>query len=145
MSQSEVPKTDLLPVHKLDNLKENKTSKRDRKKEQIVAFVVKDLKNNPNLSRTDFACIAQACQLIENFVKKKDKIDKFDLVVRAFCLLFPGLQPAEIEILRRLVQTVLDSKLVKKIGKHIEFYSYVKKVFISNFLFRDSQRNHNQH
>lgn len=140
MSTVEQPKTDLLPLEKLANVKENKTSKREKKKEQIIVYVVNNLKSNPSLSRNDVASVSNACQLVENIVKKKDKIDKLELVLQIFSRLFLNapLQPNEIEWFKNTVNHLLDSKQIKRIAKHIEFYSYVKKVFISNFLFRDA-------
>lgn len=132
-----VPQTDLLPIYKLENVKENKTSKREKKKTQIVQYVVDDLKSNPNLSKNDVASVARACQLIENTVKKKDKIDKLELVIQIFTTMFQHLQPVEVDIIKAIVQFVLDSKLINKVSKFVEIYSYVRKVVINNCLFRD--------
>lgn len=136
MSQPVVA-TDLLPVYTLDNVKENRTSKREKKKEQIINYIVSDLKGNPVLSKNDVASIARACQLIENMVKKKDKIDKLELVVTIFSKIFVGLQPQEIDVIKGAVQFVLDSKLIRKVTTYVKLYSYVRKVIINNCLFRD--------
>lgn len=138
MSQSTTEtNTELLPVHILSNVKENKTSKREKKKQQIINYVVEDLKKNPILSKNDVASVARACQLVENTVKKKDKINKLELVVLIFSKIFTHLQPAEIDIIKACVQFVLDSKLIRKVGLSVKVYSYVRKVVINNFFFRD--------
>lgn len=137
MSQPTIPATDLLPIHLLENVKDNKTSKREKKKEQLINYIVADLRGNPMLSKSDVASIARACQLIENMVKKKDKIDKLELVVTIFSKLFPALPAADIVMLKNVVQFVLDIKLIKKVSIRTQMYSYARKVFISNCLFRD--------
>lgn len=138
MSQPIVPSTDLLPVHVIANVKENKTSKREKKKQQIITYVMKDLQDNPILSKNDVASIARACQLIENLVKKKDKIDKLELVLTIFNKIFQHLQPVEIDAIKSGVQFVLDSKLIKKVSTYRHVYSYARKVVINNCLFRDN-------
>ena len=138
MNQNTPPekKTELLNVNVLENVKENKTSKREKKKQQIVDYIVDDLKQNPVLSKNDIGCITRACQLIENMVKKKDKINKLDLVIYIFNKLFTHLQPADIEFIKSCVQFVLDSKLITKVKLYVKVYSYFKKVVINNILFR---------
>lgn len=131
------PITDLLPVHTLENVKENRTSKREKKKEQIINYIVSDLKGNPVLSKNDVASVARACQLIENMVKKKDKIDKLELVVTIFSKIFVGIQPHEIDVIKGIIQFVLDSKLIRKVSTYVKVYSYMRKVIINNCLFRD--------
>ena len=139
MSQNTPPenKYDLLNVNVLENVKENKTSKREKKKEQIINYVVDDLKKNPHLNKSDVASVSRCCQLVENMVKKKDKIDKLELVVMIFNKIFQHLQPAEIDIIKNVVQFVLDSKLIHKVKMYVKVYSWVKKVVINNCLFRE--------
>jgi len=129
--------TELLPVHILSNVKENRTSKREKKKQQIINYIVEDLKKNPILSKNDVASVSRACQLIENMVKKKDKIDKLELVISIFNKIFMHLQPAEVDVIKNVVQFVLDSKLIHKVRMSVKVYSYVRKVVINNCLFRD--------
>jgi hypothetical protein len=131
------PNTELLPVQTLQCVKENPTSKREKKKRQIINYIVEDLQKNPILSKNDVASVARACQLVENMVKKKDKIDKLDLVVSIFNKIFQHLQPAEIDVIKACVQFVLDSKLIHKVKLSVQVYSYLRKVVIHNCLFRD--------
>ena len=132
--------TELLPVHILSNVKENRTSKRHKKKEQIINYIVNDLKQNPILSKNDVASVSRACQLIENMVKRKDKIDKMELVVSIFNKIFQHLQPSEIDVIKACVQFVLDSKLIRKVGLYVKVYSYARKVILNNFFFRDQNQ-----
>ena len=136
MSQTPEPVTDLLPVQTLGNIKENKSSKREKKKDQIVNYVVNDVKKIPNLNKVNLAWIQRACELIENMVKKKDKIDKWSIMVKIFNTLFAGASPTDMDVLKSHVEHMLDNKLIKKVARHIMAYSFVRKVFISNFLFR---------
>ena len=128
---------ELLPIHILANVKENRTSKREKKKNQIINYIVDDLKKNPILSKNDVASVSRACQLVENMVKKKDKIDKLELIVSIFNKIFMHLQPAEIEVIKSCVQFVLDSKLIHKVRLYVKVYSYVRRVVVNNCLFRD--------
>ena len=77
MSQIVDLETDLIPLHRVENVRENKTSKREKRKAQIVNYVVKDVRKLPNLSKFSLTWIQRACDLIENIVKKKNKIDKW--------------------------------------------------------------------
>lgn len=138
MSQVIEPKTDLLPMHVLQNVKENRTSKREKKKQQIVNYIVEDLKHKPTVGKGDVASVTHACQLVENMVKKKDKIDKLELVIMVFSKIFQHLQPAEIDLIKGFVQFALDSKLVKRVSTYAQTYYFVRKVIINNFLFRDA-------
>lgn len=136
MNQNVQPVTDLLPIHTLENVKENKTSKREKKKDQIVQYIVRDVKQIPNLCKTNIAWIQRACELIENMVKKKDKIDKWDIIVNVFHVLFPNMPPMDIDLLREMVCHLLDNKLIKKVATSVKLYSFMRKVVISNCLFR---------
>lgn len=128
-------------ANKIANVKENKAFKKERKKQQIIDSVVTDLKKNPARSKTDISCIVRCCSLIENLVKKKYKIDKFDIVIKVFTVLFGALTEVDTKQLAKSVESILDCKLIKKVGIPKEIYSYAKKVFINNFLFRDQQYN----
>jgi hypothetical protein len=128
----------LLHLHTVENVKENKTSKREKKKAQIVSYIVNDIKKIPNISKTSICWIQRTCDLIENMVKKKDKIDKWLLIVKVFQLLFPNNSPADLDALKEIIQHLMDNKLIKKVTKHVKLFSYMKKVIVSNFLFRNT-------
>ena len=136
MSKVIVP-TDLLPIQTLSIVKDNATSKREKKKSQVIAYIVADLKMIPTISKNSITCVHRACVLIENMVRKKDKIDKFDLIVKIFTALFPAILPAEIELIREIVTHLLDNKLIFKVARSLKVYSYVKKIMVSNLLFRE--------
>lgn len=131
------PEYDLLNINVLQNVKENKTSKREKKKQQIIDYVINDIKKNPVLSKNNVSVIERSCQLIENNVKKKDKIDKLELLLLIFNKLFNHLQPSEIEFIKSTVEYLLDKKLISKVKLCVKVYSYLKKVVINNCLFRD--------
>lgn len=52
-----------------------------------------------------------------------------------FNKIFQHLQPAEIDIIKNVVQFVLDAKLIHKVRMSVKVYSYVRKVVINNFFF----------
>ena len=119
------------------NVNENKAFKRERIKQNIIDIVRFEIDKNPNRHKNDISCIIRACELIENLVKKKYNIDKFDIILKVFNALFGVLQPADIEQLKKAVDAVLACKLIKKVCYRKNIYSYIKKVFIHNFLFRE--------
>lgn len=126
-------------VRKVANVKVNKAFKQGTLRNDIINIIVKDLQRNPDRSKTDVSCIIRCCQLIENLVKKKYKLDKFEILFRVFENLFGQLSGPEREFLQKTVQSILADKRIKKVGIPKEIYSYAKKVFIHNFLFRDEQ------
>jgi hypothetical protein len=85
---SKATDTDLLPMSKLTNMKENKTSKRERKKQQITNHVYNKLLGRSDLAANSVATITDVCQNVENAVRKKDKIDKIDVVIAIMCKFF---------------------------------------------------------
>lgn len=119
------------------NVKENKAFKKGRKMQQIVDIIVRELKKNPNREKHDVSCIMRCCELIENLVKKKYHMDKFDIVVKVFTTLFGVLAGPEVELLKKTVDAILDCKLIKKVALSKSVISYLKRVFTHNFLFRD--------
>lgn len=121
---------------KAENVKENKAYRNKRKKEEVVKILIKELNKISTRSKTDLSCIRRCCQLIENLVKKKYKLDKFMILVEALTGVFGVLAAPEIEQIRKMVQDIIDDKLVAKIPMYKEFVSYAKKVFQHNFLFR---------
>jgi hypothetical protein len=133
---SKATDTDLLPMSKLTNMKENKTSKRERKKQQITNHVYNKLLGRSDLAANSVATITDVCQNVENAVRKKDKIDKIDVVIAIMCNFFP-LTAIEIEFVKKTVQFLMDNKMIKKITMQREIYCYLKKVVINNLLFRD--------
>jgi hypothetical protein len=126
-------------THKIVNVKENKAFRKQRKRKEIIDIIVNELKKNPNRSKNDVSCIIRCCDLIENLVKKKYKMDKFDILLNVFIILFGAIQGTELEVLKNAVEAVLDCKLIKKVPRYRELYSYAKNVFSHNFLFRDQQ------
>jgi len=129
--------TDLIPTHLTALVKKQHTFKKDVKLKQTVDFIVADVSQNPKRSKNDVGCIARVCTLIENIIKKKDNIDKFEVVKQVFNILFGNLTQPEIDQLKNIVQFLLDSDMISKLPYSTLITSYLKKVISNNFLFRD--------
>ena len=127
---------DLIPVHVIELVKKKHTFKRKEKVKQIINYIVKDLQKNETINKNDLGAIRRCCELIENMVKKKDKIDKFDIVVKVFTILC-AYPVAEIPILKNNVQELLDNKAIKKVKNITKVYSYIRRVIVSNFFFHE--------
>jgi hypothetical protein len=123
---------------KISNIKENKTYKSSVKRAEIIRKIVTDLQRaGGKIDKNDQGVICRACILIENLVKKKYHLVKFDILIDILKeVTGVNLTPADVEVIRRVVQFCLDSKLVKKVGVSVRVFSYVRNVFIHNFLFR---------
>jgi hypothetical protein len=130
---------------KLANVPENKAFKKERKQQQIVDIIIAELKKNPNRAKHDVSCIIRCCELIEYLVKKKYHMDKFDIVVKVYNTLFGAMQPAEIEQLKKSIDTIIENKLFKRVAIYHEVYSYLKKVVIHNLLFRSDEPSEQPH
>ena len=127
--------TDLIPLHVVKLVKKKNTFKRNQKVNQIVQFIVADLKKNNNvIIKNDLGAIKRCCEIIENAVKKKDNIDKFDIVVKVFQIVC-NYALDEIPLLKNIVQELLDSRAIKKVKNSYRFYNYCRQVIISNFFF----------
>lgn len=127
---------DLIPEQVVVLVKKKHTYKRMEKIKQIIDYIVRDLHKSDRISSNDIGTVQRCCELIENMVKKKDKIDKFDVAVKVLTIVC-NLQAGEIPQLRNTVQFLLDSKAIKKVKLYRQIYSYARKVFVSNFLFRE--------
>jgi hypothetical protein len=90
---------------------------KDLKKCKILAELSKDLKRIPEYSkrRSDLEFILRACCIIENLVKKKDKLDKFELLVECFSFLFGPLEVSARTFLKDQVDFLWNRKNIKKI------------------------------
>lgn len=128
--------TDLIQPEVVSLVKKKHTFKRVEKIKQITNFIVKDLQKLEVIRINDIGTVQRCCELIENMVKKKDKIDKFEVICKVFTILC-NLQQSEIPNLKNTVQFLLDSKSIRKVRFYRKIYSYARKVFVSNFLFRE--------
>lgn len=104
--------------------------KRQIKIKQLIDYIVNELKGL-QLNKLDPALCEHLCNLIENFVKKKYKIDKSDLLIQIYKALFPsnnGITDADITQIKLIVQHLLDSKLIQKMPFIKTVANYVLKV-----------------
>lgn len=135
MSLSIEPENDLIPSYLNELINKKHGFKKDVKIKQMLDFINKDINKNPKRTKSDINIVLRVCNLVENIVDKKDKIDKLDIVIEAFKLIFASMTPQEIESLKNTVQFLLDSNLVKKINSRKRVYNYCSKVIQSNLFF----------
>lgn len=117
-------------------VRKKNTYKRKDKIKQVVDFIVKDLQSGEHTDKNDVGTIQRCCELIENLIKKKHGINKFDILIRVLTICCK-LQPADHEQLKNTVEFLLASKVIKKVKTKAKVYSYVRKCIISNFFFRE--------
>jgi hypothetical protein len=102
--------------------------------ELVLDKLVQEIKKLPNLQsfKLNNEMASLVCTLIENTVKKKDKVDKKKLAVQVLTLVFT-LTPAEQIIISNQIEYLLENKLIKKIKKAITTRAYRK---VKNVLFK---------
>jgi hypothetical protein len=95
--------------------------------ELVLDKLVQEIKKLPNLQsfKLNNEMASLVCTLIENTVKKKDKVDKKKLAVQVLTLVFT-LTPAEQIIISNQIEYLLENKLIKKIKKAITTRAYRK-------------------
>ena len=126
-------KLDLIPVTTLNLVKKKNGFERDVKIKQVIDYIVNDIKTNPKLHKQYLSILSRACNLIENSVQKKDHINKFDLLIDIYKVLFNDMQQHEIDILKVNVRDLLDNKSIKKISRKKKVYNYFQGIVINNF------------
>lgn len=127
------PNLNLLPMSTLDIVKRPNQFKRDVKFRQVVEYVVRDIKQNPKLNKQDNSVLIRICNLIENSIKKKDNINKFDLLIEIYRALFNDLQQVDIDVLKGNVQNLIDLKIIKKVSNKKIVYNYFADALINYF------------
>ena len=120
----------------MELVKQNKGYKKDLKRKELTLIISDELRKHPNLSTDDMAIINYVCNLIEELVKKKYGIDKFQLLVDIFKTVL-NKDITNLDKLKISVQFLIDNRLIKNVKVKQKVYSYVKNIIISNFLFRD--------
>ena len=135
MSQNTPSDTSLLSVAKLDIQKPSKTVRRLLKVAQLVRFIVEQVRPLvvAGLTHSDLALLQRICQIIENCVKKKDLINKFDVLVQVLNMLFVNMIGVDvIANVKKTVQSLLDSKQVKKLAGRYQLLNSIKNLVKDN-------------
>jgi len=133
--QQNTQDSSLLPVQKLEVQKPSKTVRRLLKVAQLVSYIVEQVKPLvvAGLTHSDVALLHRICQIIENFVKKKDLINKFDVLVQVLNILFVNMIGVEvIANVKKTVQSLLDSKQVKKLSGRYQLLNSLKNLVKDN-------------
>jgi hypothetical protein len=82
--------------------------------ERIKAFKFDDISKYKN----DNQLLKVVCNMIEHLVTKKDNIDKLELCVEIFKILYGNLTEDEITTIKRNVNFIWKNKLIKKISEY---------------------------
>lgn len=137
MSNSVVVNSDLVPSS-ISLVKRKHGFKRGVRIKQIVDYIVSDLRQFPNLVVSNLEILSRACNLIENCIRKKDGIGKFEVLVDVYKILFVGISQVEFDLLKNQVQSLIDNKVIKKIpfSKRMIKYSLL---FLSSFIVQNGQ------
>jgi len=98
------------------------------KEDEIFSLIVTLVKKiAPLVSDPNFPDLLEyIANLVENFVKDKDKINRNDLIIRIYKEIFPAITNDEIQHLLDTIQYLRNSNLIKRIPlyKKIGFYGY---------------------
>jgi hypothetical protein len=115
-----------------------------------IAAIVADTTSIPNYNnlRVDYELIRRICCLIENMIKNNKnnspKINKKEMCIKIFKLVFPGINPDEVNTIEKQIEYLWNNNkikaipLVNKIAKGL--FKWEKKIglimrnFISNYI-----------
>jgi hypothetical protein len=108
----------------------------DKRFADIKEIILKRLQEFANLDKYKFnnEFLSLACSLIEHLVKKKDKINKKELLLSIYDVLFPEINLEDKQQISSNVEFLLDNKQIKKIGKYKLFKSSVNEWITRKFL-----------
>ena len=98
---------------------------KDIKINKVIQFILTELQKIPDVQKfkNDLELICMAINLVENLIKKKDKIDKQMIIFNVFQKLF-SLTPADQKILSDSIEFLISNKKVKKILKFSKYLKY---------------------
>lgn len=133
MSSEVNSNTDLIPTA-ASLVKKKNGFKRGVKVKQIVDYIVNDIRQLPSIVLENLEILKRVCNLIENCVKKKDKINKLDIVYDVYRILFPHISQVGFDVLKSQVQTLLDSKIIKKVPYSKRVLSFLYRFLSSSFV-----------
>ena len=97
----------------------------------VISAVQKKYPNYKDM-KMNISLLEYVCNLVENYFKKKVKIDKGQLVVNILQLLF-DITPQEEEIIKSNIQYLLSNGLIKKVGALSRTLMTFKKNFHLKF------------
>ena len=109
---------------------------RDKRFYEIKDIILKRLQEFPNITSYKFnnEFLSFAMTLIEHLVKKKDKINKKELLFEIFDVLFPELTSEEKQQIGAGVEFLLDNKQIKKVSSYKLFKTSCSEWITRKFL-----------
>jgi hypothetical protein len=125
-----------LKIDSLPKLKLSNTAKTTILSNQIVEFLVSEIKKIPSYETMsqDLHLFLYIANCIENLEKNElnPKLDKKDIFLQIIKLLFPDLNTQQLQLIDSFVDFICSNGLVKKISNFSYAYSYIKKNLSSN-------------
>jgi len=123
-----------LKLNNLPQLKLSSTVKTTILTNQIIEFIVSEIKLIPNYQTMarDLHLAHHICTMIENLEKKdlEPKLDKKGLFLEIIKQLFPDLSVEELSLIDNFVDFICAQSLVNKVSTLTKFASAVKKNFL---------------
>lgn len=106
---------------------------RDKRFGDIKDIILKRLQEFQNIDKYKFnnEFLSLACTLIEHLVLKEDKINKKELLLEVYDVLFPELNIEDKQQISSNVEFLLDNKQIKKVSNYKLF-----KVNVQNWITR---------
>jgi hypothetical protein len=138
MSIAPLTNTSLIDTSVVDYISHKNSTKKNMKSQQLVDFIVSDLKQIPNILtlKNDLETILRICKIIENVVLKKDGINKIDIIIKVFSLIFNNgneLPPNDTLTLKSHVTFLLNTGDITKIKNVKKITKYVYNFISANF------------
>ena len=94
---------------------------REKHKGEVIGKLVARITDFPEFRRykLDLEMLTMVCMLVEHLVKpskdKKEKLDKKEMVMRAYELAFGNLTPSDLEYLGKNIEYLVDNDKIQKI------------------------------
>jgi len=109
---------------------------RDKTFNDVKELVLKRLQEFQNIDKYKFnnEFLSLACSLLEHLVKKEHKINKKELLLEVYDVLFPNLTMDEKQQISINVEFLLDNKQIKKLSAYKLYKAGVKEWFSKKFL-----------
>lgn len=104
---------------------------RDKHKGEVIGKLVTRITNFPEFRKykIDLEMLTMVCLLVEHLVKptkdKKKKLDKKEIVIKAYELAFGTLTPADLEYLGKNIEYLVDNDKITKIDMFTRITSYM--------------------
>jgi hypothetical protein len=98
---------------------------KDIKINKVIQFILTELQKIPDIQKfkNDLELICMAINLVENLIKKKDKIDKKMIIFQVFQKIF-SLTSDDQKILSDSIEFLISNDKVKKISKFSKYSKY---------------------